>query len=106
MGDDRVGGVEDRLGRAVVLLEADDLGVGVVALELEDVADVGAAPGVDRLVVVADHGEVAVLAGEQVGEAVLGVVRVLVLVDQDVAEGALVVAQALGDLLEQLHRAS
>ena len=68
-------------------------GVGVVVLELEDVADVGAAPRVDRLVVVADHGEVAVLAGEQVGDAVLGVVGVLVLVDHHVAERALVVLE-------------
>ena len=36
--DDRVGGVEDGLGRAVVLLEPDDLGVGEVVLEIEDVA--------------------------------------------------------------------
>ena len=36
--DDRVGGAEDRLRRAVVLLELDDLGVRVVVLEVEDVA--------------------------------------------------------------------
>ena len=59
--DDRVGGREDRLRRAVVLLQLDDLGVGVVLLEVEDVADVGAAEAVDRLVVVADHRQVAVL---------------------------------------------
>ena len=88
VGDHGVGRVEDLLRGAVVLLQADDLRVGVVALELEDVADVGAAPGVDALVVVADHGEVAVLAGEQVGQAVLGVVGVLVLVHQHEAEGA------------------
>jgi len=105
VGDDRVGDVEDRLRRAVVLLQTDHLGVGIVALELKDVADVGAAPRVDGLVVVADHGQVAVLGGEEVGEAVLGVVRVLVLVDEDVAEGALVVTQALGDLLEELDGA-
>ena len=88
VGDHRVGGVEDLLRGAVVLLEADDLGVRVVALELEDVADVGAAPRVDALVVVADHGEVAVRAREEVGEPVLGVVGVLVLVDEHVAERA------------------
>ena len=90
--------------RAVVLLEADHLGVGVVALELEDVADVGAAPRVDRLVVVADHGEVAALAGQQVGDAVLGVVGVLVFVDHDEAERAPVVLEAVRVDLEQVHR--
>ena len=99
VGDHRVGGREDRLRRAVVLLELDHLRVREVALEVEDVADVGAAEAVDRLVVVADHHQVAVLAGEQLQQPVLGVVGVLVLVDEDVAEGA---APALADVLEQL----
>ena len=54
VADHGVGGVEDGLGRAVVLLEQDRGGVGEVLLEVEDVADVGAAEGVDRLVGVAD----------------------------------------------------
>ena len=58
--DDRVGGVEDQLRRAVVLLELHDRRVREVALEVEDVAEVRAAPGVDRLVVVADDAQVAV----------------------------------------------
>ncbi len=104
VGDHGVRHVEDLRGRAVVLLEADHLGVGVVALELEDVADVGAAPRVDRLVVVAHHGEVAALAGQQVRDAVLGVVGVLVFVDHDVAEGAPVVLEPVGEELEQVDR--
>ncbi len=59
VADHRVGGVEDRLGRAVVLLEQDRAGVGEVLLEVEDVADVGAPEGVDRLVGVADHHQLA-----------------------------------------------
>ena len=88
MVDHRVRRLEDRPGRAVVLLELDDLGVGEVALEVEDVADVGVAEAVDRLVVVADDHQVAVLLGEQLEQPVLGVVGVLVLVDEDVAQGA------------------
>src|SRR5258708_14674312 len=59
------GGGEDVRGRAVVLLEADDLRAREVALEAQDVADLGAAPGIDRLVVVADAAEVAVALREQ-----------------------------------------
>ena len=62
LGDDRVGRVEDRLGGAEVLLEHDHLGVGEALLELQDVAHVGGAEAVDRLVRVAHHAEVAVLA--------------------------------------------
>ena len=49
-------------------------------------ADLGAAEAVDRLVVVPDHGQVPLLAGEQLQQPVLGVVGVLVLVHQDPAE--------------------
>ena len=57
VADDGVGRREDVLGRAVVLLEEDDLRAREVALELADVADVGAAEGVDRLVGVTDDGQ-------------------------------------------------
>ena len=55
--DHRVGRGQDVLGGAVVLLEQDDLRVRVVLLELLDVADGGAAEGVDGLVRVADHAQ-------------------------------------------------
>jgi hypothetical protein len=116
VADDGVRGGEDVLRRAVVLLEQHDLGARVVALELGDVADVGAAEGVDRLVGVADDGERRRLAvarskiimpsrrrraphraGELVDERVLGVVGVLVLVDEDVPEPAVDV----GDVRER-----
>src|SRR2546425_1643788 len=81
---DRMRGVENPLGRAVVLLELDDLGVRIIALEVEDVADVGAAPAEDRLVVVSDHPEVLAEPREISEEHVLRAVRVLVFVDEDV----------------------
>ena len=63
VGDHRVGGRQDRLRRAVVLLELDHARVGEVVLEVEDVAHVGAAEAVDRLRIVADDRQVAVPAG-------------------------------------------
>ena len=58
---------------------------GVALAEGEDVARLGAAEAVDRLVVVADHGHVAVGAGEQVHERGLRLVGVLHLVDDQPA---------------------
>ena len=52
------GGGEDVAGRAVVALEPDDRGAGEIVLEAQDVVDLGAAPAVDRLVVVADAADV------------------------------------------------
>ena len=52
--DHRVRGVQDRVRRAVVLLERDHARRREVALELEDVADVGAPEAIDRLIWVPD----------------------------------------------------
>src|SRR3546814_10399894 len=50
VGDDLGGGGQDARGRAVVLLQPDHRGTRKVLVELQDVADLGAAPAVDRLV--------------------------------------------------------
>ena len=81
------------------------MGVGERVLELEDVADVGAAEAVDRLGVVADDHQVPPLLGQQLQPAVLGVVGVLVLVDEHVAERAGVVVAHLLEQLEHVDRA-
>ena len=84
---------EDVAGRAVVLLQLDDLRAGEVLLEVEDVGDVRAAPLVDALVIVADDADVAVLFGQRPDELVLDMVGVLVLVDHDVAESPLILIE-------------
>ena len=80
-GDDVVGGVEDGLGGAVVLLKEDGPGAGEVLFEAEDVADVGVTPRIDGLVGVADYADVVVLAGQLTRKAVLDYVGVLEFVD-------------------------
>ena len=84
MGDEHRGGADDVAAGAVVAFEVDDGVLGEVLGELPDVPDVGAAPAVDGLVRVSDDAHVAVFAAEQAGQLVLGVVGVLVLVDEDV----------------------
>ena len=58
VGDDVRGGGEDVAGRAVIALEPDHRRAGKIVLEAQDVVDLGAAPAVDRLVVVADAADV------------------------------------------------
>jgi hypothetical protein len=96
VGDDAGGGGEDLGGRAVILLEPDDQRAGEIALEFEDVADLGAAPAVDRLVVVADAAQILVLLRQQPQPQILRDVGVLVLVDQQVTEAALIAGEDLG----------
>jgi hypothetical protein len=98
--DQAAGGGQDVAGGAIVALQPDDLGARKVALEAQDVVDLGPAPAIDRLVVVADHADVLPLLGQQPQPQVLRDVGVLVLVDQDVAEAVVVLGQHVGVLLE------
>ena len=58
MGDQMRGGGENVPGRAVIALQPDHFGAGEIVLEAQDVVDLGAAPAIDRLVVVADAADV------------------------------------------------
>jgi hypothetical protein len=100
--DDGVGRPEDRVRRPVVLLEGHGVGAAEVLLEVEDVADVGASERIDALVGVAHREDVAVLRGQELEESVLGLVRVLVLVDEDVVERGLPALERLGEPLEDV----
>ena len=101
VGDDAVRRVDDVLGGAVVLFQADEFVVGVVVLEVEDVLDVGATEGVDALGVVTYHAEVFEQSGDTLHDEVLGVVGVLVLVDEDELEVVLVFVKHVGVVTEQ-----
>ena len=118
-GDHGVGGGQDVLGGAVVLLQQDHPGAGEITLELLDVPDRRAAEGVDGLVGVADHTQLCradgrsglvlarrhdALSGELSDQDILRMIGVLVLVDEDVPEPAPVRAGDLGERLQQVDR--
>ncbi len=90
--------------RAVVLLQLHDPGAGEVLVEVEDVADVGAPPAVDGLVVVAHHAHVGLGPAQEPEQPVLGRVRVLELVDEQVPEASAPAPAQLAVRLEQLGR--
>src|SRR5262249_54232007 len=100
--DDAERAGHDVPGRAVVLLQLDHGRVGEIAPEPAHDADVGAAPAVDALVVVADHAQVPRGGRERAYQPVLDLVHVLELVGEDVAEAAadLAAGEALGVLGE------
>ena len=77
---------EDVPSRSIVSLEPDHLCAGKILFKAQDVFDIRAAPGVDRLIVVADTAQIAIGLGDEPKKKILNDVRVLVLVDQDVAE--------------------
>src|ERR1700722_9270886 len=91
IGDHGGRGLQNILRGAVILFEADDLGLGKVLLEFENVANVGAAPGIDRLVFIADGADIVTLAGQHAHEFVLRAVGVLIFVDEQVLKAAVVI---------------
>ena len=68
---------------------------------MQHVADVGSTKGVDALIVVTHHAYVRVVAGEQLDNLLLGVVGVLVLIDEDITETFSVFLADVGVLREQ-----
>ncbi len=96
--------LQDVLRRAIILLQANDAGFRKILLELQDVANVRAAPGVDALVLIADGADVVLAAGEHSHQLILRAVRVLILVDQEVTKAAVVALARLGGRLQHAHR--
>ena len=101
MGDEARCGGEDVPGGAVVALQPDHACAGKILLEAEDVADLGAAPAIDRLIVVADAADAVMGLRQQPEPEVLCDVGVLILVHQQIAEALLVVGEHVGMLGEE-----
>ena len=104
MGDAGGGGAHDLGARAEVAREHDPPVRRVAVAEAQDVAGLGGAEAVDRLVVVAGAGDVAVGAGEQVQQRGLRLVGVLHLVDDQPAPARPQVREPVRVLGEQPHR--
>src|ERR1700728_5081642 len=83
---DRGGGIENRLGRAVIFLEADEFGAWEILREALQISSAGAAPTVNRLVLIAYHADVPALAGKQPDQLFLRAIGVLKFVDHQVLE--------------------
>ena len=101
--DDGIGRMEDSLRRAVVLFQFDRRRIGIVPREVDDVADIGTAPGVNTLVGIADDADIAPAGGQYLGQGILGMVRILIFVDQDILEPGLVFFPDFLVFLQEAH---
>ena len=84
--DQPIGHFEDRGSRPVVVDEPNGFRSGPIVFEIQNVFDSDAGRTVNRLIIVPDDAQVAVTCCEGSHDFVLGVVGVLVFVDQDVVE--------------------
>ena len=101
--DQRVRDSHHARRRPVVFQHHDGARAGEPLVEVQQVAHVSPAPGVDGLVGVAHHEQVLVVAGQHLHELVLQAVDVLELVHHDVLEPLLPFEQDVGVLLEQVQ---
>jgi hypothetical protein len=92
---------QDLRGGTIVFLEPHNQRAWEIALEFENVADLGAAPAVDRLIVVADATQIAMTLRQEPQPQILREVGVLVFVDQQIAKALLVIGEDLGVTAEQ-----
>ena len=75
--------------------------VWVIFLEIQDILDAGATERIYTLGIVAHHANVVVVSCQLFDDHVLRVVRILVLVNQNVFENALVLGQDFRMVPEQ-----
>ena len=87
--------LQDVLRRTVVLLQANDLGFGKILLKLQNVADVRATPGINRLIFITHSADVVMSARQETHQFVLRTVRVLIFVNHDVLVAPVVVVANL-----------
>ena len=101
VADQSIGHRQDFGGTAIVVFQVDDLGIGPIVLEVQDVSHIGTTPSINRLIVITDHTEIAVPQRQMFGDAVLAAVGVLVFVNQHmIVLGGFLVADR-GMLFEQ-----
>lgn len=81
----RVGGLNDALGAAVVALQFEEFGTGKFLLEVEDVVDIRPSERIDALIIVADDAHAVVLCRQLQYYGLLGDVCVLILVYENIA---------------------
>ena len=78
----RVGSLHDQLRAAIVLLELEEPGVGVLVLEVEDIVDIRTPEGIDALGIVTHNAHLLTLLCELIDDGLLGKVSVLILVNE------------------------
>ena len=81
--DDVIRQIQNGLRAAVVFLKFDDASSRKRLREIHDVAEIGAAKGIDTLGVVAHNGYIIVRSGQQPNNPGLKIISVLILVDHD-----------------------
>ena len=101
VADDGIRRIQNVLGGTVILFELDDKCVRILCFKIQDIADIGAAELVDRLVIVADNAQIPIAAGKHAHDVKLHLVGILILIHHNIAEPVLIRLQNLPVCPEQ-----
>ena len=96
LADHTVGRLKNIIGRPVILFELDHQSILEIFLKIENIPDIGASERIDRLIVVAYDTQIPIAFRKHLDQHVLRMVRVLVLIDHDVAELFLIIGKDIG----------
>ena len=96
--------MEDVLRGTVVLFQQHYSRVRVVLLKIHNISDVRAAPAIDGLVRVARHAKIPVPVCQEACDGILGIIGILIFINEDKLEPLLVHLQDIGVRLEQFNR--
>ena len=96
---------KDVLGAAVVLFQLHHFHIVVIPFKLQDIFNRCTAETVNALCIIAHHTHILVHGAEQLDDFVLRRIRILVLIDHDVAKLSLVFAEGIGMVLQQFVHA-
>ena len=98
--DDTLRGFKNVTRAAIILLQLHYFSAREIALEIENIGEIGAAPRVNRLPIVADNANIALGIDQKFDHFVLHGVGVLILINQDVLEFLLPFLPNFGVILQ------
>ncbi len=90
-------------GGAVIFQQKNGLDIGECTVELHQIFDIRASPGVDGLVWIADNKEVLVVAAEHLHQFILQAVNILEFINHDVFQPLLPFQPGSGTFLENVQ---
>lgn len=98
-----IGSLDDPLRRSIILLKLHDLAIFVIPLEIEDVLDIRAPPAVYPLPIVSHDADILRLRSEPLHDAVLSLIRILILIDQEILETVMEMLEHVRNLEDIAH---
>ncbi len=103
VADEIVSDPQNLFCTAIVLLQAHDLHLGKVILELQNVVDVGSTPTVDRLIRVTSHRQIRIVDRQCPQHDVLHMIRVLVFIHKQILKPLIEFGPHFRILIKQLR---